>query len=444
MPSKEPFKDIECEHLIDSQVKQGKLPVYDKSCLVASEMAGFHVPAISQNCKACLACDNPKSDNMAVKALIAHRKHEIKKYNRHPEGGQRREKTTEQMIGSGPGTELSNLLPKYLNHKGCGCKDYARKMNLWGVDGCIARFDKIVDYLVKKGNAVPLLGWIPSAVSRPVAKRLVTMAIEKCRKAEKNNPFKWFTAVTTSPRPDCTLKVCVDSLRIAGFNPMIFAEPESTKIQYCETFVNKEKKGVWYNWLNSCEYALNHSSANVIMTVQDDSLFHPDSKTFAEKILWPAEDCGFLSLYTPKHYSLVPKFKTKQRKTGINRVYTRSLWGACALIWPREILEAVMQHKVTKSWLGAPTRSGSLKVIERRKNNPHIVANSDTAIGKIMNQMKRSMWFVDPSAVEHIAVHSTISHGGNGGRRNCSRCAKWSTPLEDQVPVDFEPVDIKI
>jgi len=230
---------------------------------------------------------------------------------------------------------------------------------------------------------------------------------------------------------------------IAGFDPIIFSEPESTKVKSCATIKNKEKMGVWYNWIQSCEYALEQTDANVIMTVQDDSLFHPDCKSFAEKILWPQEDAGFVSLYTPKHYSIVPHFKTKQRDIGVNRVYTRSLWGACALIWPREILEAVMEHDITKNWLGAPTKSRSKSVMDKRRADRTLVQNSDTAIGKIMNRMKRSMWFVDPSPVEHIAQYSAVAHGGNKGRRNCMRCANWSAPLEQQVPLNFEPVEIK-
>ncbi|MCR9201202.1 MAG: hypothetical protein NXI04_21385 [Planctomycetaceae bacterium] len=44
------------------------------------------------------------------------------------------------------------------------------------------------------------------------------------------------------------------------------------------------------------------------------------------------------------------------------------------------------------------------------------------------------MYFVDPSPVSHVAVHSTIGHGGNKGRRNCYRCADHDSPLADQVP----------
>ena len=372
----------------------------------------------------CLGCDKPKSDKGRPMGPAAKR----------------------ESLGAGPGTELSLLLPAQLERKGCGCKDYAKKMNQWGAEGCRQRFDSIVEHLVKKANALPLLGWIPSIATRTVAKRLLTVAIERADKKNvaSNSNFEWFTAVATAPRKDCTLQQCIDSLIVAGFNPTIFAEPDSTKIESSPTIVNPKRMGVWYNWLNSCEYALNNTSASVIMTVQDDSLFHPDSKTFAEKILWPAKDCGFVSLYTPKHYSVVPRFKTKERDVGVNRVYTRCLWGACALIWPREVLEAVLEHEVTKTWLGAPTKSRSQSVMDKRRANLALVQNSDTAIGKIMNRMKRSMYFVDPSPVEHISQHSVVGHGDNKGRRNCKRCAKWAEPLEDQVPINFDPVKIVI
>jgi hypothetical protein len=61
------------------------------------------------------------------------------------------------------------------------------------------------------------------------------------------------------------------------------------------------------------------------------------------------------------------------------------------------------------------------------------VQNSDTAIGKILNRMRRPMYFVDPSPVQHIATHSAIGHGGNDGRRNAIRIADHAQPLWDQV-----------
>ena len=437
MSEKDPFENIQCEHLTDSHL-----------CNIATQKAGFDVGANPTSCEHCLRAKNPQdADNGPICGLIKWRQHEKNSGTTIGDGKLRRRHGAGKksaLAAHGPGTELSKLLPQQLERNGCACKAYANKMNRWGVKECKRRFDEIVDYLVHKGNINPLLGWIPSFATRPVAKKLLTIAINRAEKTTTPSKFTWFSAITTSPRPDCTLQKCVDSMIIAGFDPVIFAEPGSTRVPSCTTVHNDKKKGVWYNWLQSCEYALEHSDANVIMTVQDDSLFHPDSKTFAEKILWPQEDCGFVSLYTPKHYSIVPHFKTKERDVGVNRVYTRSLWGACALVWPREVLQAVIEHKTTKTWLGAPTKSRSKSVMDKRRADPTLVQNSDTALGKIMNQMKRSMFFVDPSPVEHIAEYSVIGHGDNKGRRNCMRCAKWSAPLEDQVPINFEPIDIVI
>ena len=343
-----------------------------------------------------------------------------------------------EMLGPGPGTELHKIIPKFLESDGCGCRDMAKKMNFWGPEKCDIQRDHIVDYLVKKGKEVKLFGWVPKKMIREVSNRMLTLAIDRAKNKQTEN---WFVAVTTAPRQVSTINTCLESLVVAGFNPYIFAEPETNGIDldvYGERLIqNKEKKGVWYNWINSARYAIENSDAEIIMTVQDDSMFHPDSKTFTESMLWPAKDVGFVSLYTPKHYSFRPKNKTELKAPGVNRVYTRSLWGACALVWPRKVLEEVLQHKIIYTWLGVPTRTRSIwkRKKEERRNDPSLVQNSDTAIGKIMNSMKRSMYFVDPSPVNHFATHSTTGHGGNLGRRNCHRCAEFSVPLDRQVPL---------
>jgi hypothetical protein len=166
------------------------------------------------------------------------------------------------------------------------------------------------------------------------------------------------------------------------------------------------------------------------MTVQDDSLFHPDCKLFVDALKWPP-NCGFVSLYTPKHYSI--RKSGQFRRKGVNRIVTKSLWGACALLWEREVLAQVLDTPTCKYWLGAKPKSGAKSVIEHRKHNPHLIANSDTAIGKAVNRLGLWMYFVDPSPVHHISRYSTISHGDNSGRRNCCRCADFEKPLFPQV-----------
>lgn len=231
-------------------------------------------------------------------------------------------------------------------------------------------------------------------------------------------------AVTTAPRQECTLVYCLASIESCGWAPIVFAEPGSTETDY-QTNWNKNKLGIWHNWLNASRWCLENTSSEYIMTVQDDSLFHPESKLLVDRMYWPS-DAGFVSLYTPKHYSV-------KRPVGINKIRTKSLWGACALLWSRSSLSAVVDTPTARNWLGAPPKSKSKSVIESRRNNPSMIANSDTAIGKAMNRLELGMYFIDPSPVHHIARFSTISHGDNTGRRNCGRCSDFDKPLWEQV-----------
>ena len=331
----------------------------------------------------------------------------------------------------GPGTELEKLIPKFFADGGCECKSYARKMDRWGVDGCEERFDEIVSHLVKQAAKVRIVNLF-GPVNRMVAQRWVTRAIDNSRPA---NPVidsgDWFVAITTSPRKDCTLLRCIDSVRRAGWEPTVFADPGSTECN-ADTIRNADRLGVWHNWLASARYALEHSTASTILTVQDDSIFHPDSRAFAESILWPADDAAFVSLYTPRHYTYLKNGRVNP--AGVNRIRTRSLWGACALAWRREVLAQVVDSRAAKAWRGAGPRKGDMAAWFAAKDaDPSKIANSDTAIGKAVNQLGLSMWFIDPSPVHHVARYSTLGHGGNGGNRNCGRCSDHSRPLAEQV-----------
>lgn len=410
------MKKIKCEKLIDG------------NCAIASKIAGFDIEAKENNCRLCLLCKDAKKPNEFNRGLINFAN--LKKKDEQLV-------SPDNLIGRGVGTELKKLIPEVLNSSGCGCRAYALKMNRWGIEGCEQRFDEIIDYLVHKSNSKGLLSWVPDGATRIASSKFLKIAIQKAKAEIDKSKYKWFTAVTTSPRIDCTLQRSVDSMVACGFDPVIFAEPNSTILSNRLTIQNQKRLGVWHNWLNSCIYAIHNTDAEIIMTVQDDSLFHPDCKSFTELLLWPDEDCGFLSLYTPKHYTINRNTK-ENRPVGVNRIYTKSLWGACSLVWHRDVLKSVIESEIAQNWCGAKPRSGKQSVYEKRRRNPEIIANSDTAIGKIMNSLNKKMFFVDPSPVKHIAEHSTISHGGNRGRRNCHRCADWNISLMDQVPITFE------
>lgn len=422
-------KDNACEY------RQGVTGDQDpiKHCQIASNISGSVCKVSDSLCNSCLSMTSPKTElSPIVQLMVDSAKKE----------GQIISETEEsdELIGHGPGTQLKKMIPEFLESPSCSCRDFAKKMNIWGPDLCEERRERIVDRLVKESKKRPMFGWVPSSMTRMVADRMLTSAINRARLDIDSVAKDWFVAVTTAPRPEPTVRTCLDSLTIAGFRPHVFAEPGSEPLgnAYSDRMiVNQERLGVWRNWVNSVRYALENSDSEIIMTVQDDCIFHPDSRTFTESFLWPSTDVGFVSLYTPRKYTIRPRYKTSKRAKGINKVVTKSLWGACALVFPRKVAEEMMQHKLIETWAGASIRTKSAwpKKRAERLANPWMIQNSDTAIGKIMNSMKKSMHFVDPSPVNHFATTSACGHGGNGGNRNCLRCAKFSQPLADQVPL---------
>lgn len=237
---------------------------------------------------------------------------------------------------------------------------------------------------------------------------------------------KWSVVVTTAPRGRPTLAQCIASIRLNGWEPVVFAEPGSPDTD-CLTFTNESRLGVWHNWLKACRWALENTEAEFILTVQDDSVFHHECREFVESLEFP-EKAGFVSLYTPKHYG--------NGEGGLKRVRTRSMWGACALVWKRDTLQRVINHDIARNWKGVPPRGKTAKaVMRRRAQNPHLIQNSDTAIGRICNALRLDMYFIDPSPVRHVATTSSINHGGNAGKRNCGHCADHGKPLRKQVKV---------
>lgn len=257
---------------------------------------------------------------------------------------------------------------------------------------------------------------------------------------------RWSVAITTSPRKDCTLQQCIESIRRCGWEPVVFAEPGSTKTD-CVTFWNETRKGVWHNWRAAAEWCLAQET-EFVMTVQDDSIFHPETREFANKILWPpVGSVGYVSFYTPQHYQQWTD--GRQRPFGVYSVNTNSVWGAMALAFPPKVLRELLNHPRALGWLGAKItwRPGESKadfqarweaVQETRRREPWLIQNSDTAIGIILRKfLKKKLVYVSPSPVDHCSKYSSIGHGGNSGNRNAFYIADPTKPLYPQV---FEPL----
>ena len=237
------------------------------------------------------------------------------------------------------------------------------------------------------------------------------------------SPIKWGVVVTTAPRSKPKLQITIDSLREAGWNdPIVFSEPHSY-VSDAQTIHNSKKLGVWHNWIQAANYAMN-LDVDVIMTVQDDIWVHPESKLFAESALWPAEDCGYLSLYTPHHYSII---RGKKKPWGIYPVFTRSVWGAMCLVWEPKVLKEVIATNRARSWVGVKSKLGD-KEFYRRQENPELIRNLDTALGYIITRdLNRKTYYCNPSCVQHISEDSSI-----GGRpATGKRCARFLAGVDE-------------
>lgn len=411
-------------------------------CEVASQIAGVEVRTTESACKQCIKHAKPRQPNDVTAGLAVKHDRALLPSVQH---------LLSIPVEQGPGTELKRLISWFWSPKRkCStCSDRVRKMNKWGTKKCRQRKHLIVAWLRQSAEKEGL------PFSAFVAGSLIDLAITTADRKQAKQAIaasgkpadpRWAVAVTTAPRKDCTLERCLASITNCGWTPTVFAEPGSTQTQV-KTVWNEHRRGVWGNFLHSAKWCIENTEATWIMTVQDDSLFHPDSKVFIEQCMWPSPNTGFISLYTPKHYTI--RKDGTVRNPGINRIATKSLWGACALVWPREVLEQVVSHRIATEWAGASPRRTTIEngkkrrrrkeeimaIYNKRRLSPETIANSDTAIGKILNALGKEMYFVDPSPVQHIAEHSTIGHGGNRGRRNAWRIADYDLDLFSQVPI---------
>jgi len=168
------WEDIDCHHLQDF----GE----DKICKLASDLAG--VPAKIPNPYRCEICKWHKDaktvtcktvQNLALKAG--------------EEAGEGLLRSISDKIGEGVGTELHKMIPRFLERPGCSCKNWAKKMNIWGVDGCVNNKQLIINHLVSESNRRVLFSWVPSSATKVVATRLVESAINTVREREENIKF---------------------------------------------------------------------------------------------------------------------------------------------------------------------------------------------------------------------------------------------------------------
>lgn len=261
--------------------------------------------------------------------------------------------------------------------------------------------------------------------------------------------YKWAVGVTTAPRPEhYTLKRCIKSIQENGWEPIIFAEPESRLESFsCPIIQRPYRYGLWHNWLSMIRELLElHPDADVFLTVQDDSLFHPQARWIADNYF--DIDIGVFSLYTSWYYGglanvyhydnlkdkdvefewTIREYKDKEHHTvvdrnkpnGIHKTDFVSLWGACALMFSRKVIKQMLESPIIKRWTGIPREMDKDKWLQAIKEEPWRIKNSDTVIGDFMKANNIDFYIPMPSLVEHIALQSSadIHHGGRHNGRH--------------------------
>lgn len=83
------------------------------------------------------------------------------------------------------GTELAKLIPEWAvkTREGCGCSDWTKKMDRWGLEGCERRRKSIVAHLVSQSDLlIPILSAMPQALRMAGAKRLLNKAMRNAKR----------------------------------------------------------------------------------------------------------------------------------------------------------------------------------------------------------------------------------------------------------------------
>jgi len=93
--------------------------------------------------------------------------------------------TTRLRFLNKPGSALESLIPEWVVQfkDRCGCKDYSKKMDKWGTEGCEARRDEIIEHLMQQSDKlIPIFRGLPDSFRKASAKKLLAKAIAMSQK----------------------------------------------------------------------------------------------------------------------------------------------------------------------------------------------------------------------------------------------------------------------
>jgi len=207
---------------------------------------------------------------------------------------------------------------------------------------------------------------------------------------------RWAVGITTAPRRQPTLALCLDSMMRAGWDeataPRLFVDSAVTiPERYSDlplTF-RESRIGAWPNYyLALMELLMRDPEADAFLLVQDDAIFYDrqNLRAHLEQVLWPADPVGLVSLYCSKAYT--------QRKPGWHKKKGRWAWGALAFVFPRELAKRFVCDPIVLDHRWSGPKSGLVII--------------DFVIGAWAARHNVAIYYPCPSLVQHIGDTSTL------------------------------------
>ncbi len=161
--------------------------------------------------------------------------------------------------------------------------------------------------------------------------------------------------------------------------------------------------GAWPSYyLAVAELLMRDPDADAFLLVQDDAVFAAgfDVRTYLERILWPGNRPGIVSLLCPQPYT--------QSQPGWHPFIDDWVCGAQAFAFSREAAQSFLADSAVVSHRF------------ERERNP--LADIDWCVGQWASRHKRPIYYPTPSLVQHIGQISSL---WQGRRAWGSRRASW-------------------
>lgn len=228
----------------------------------------------------------------------------------------------------------------------------------------------------------------------------------------------------------------MNAIEAAGWNATVFAEPGIPvsvgdqwpaifRPQTCVTHPDMVPSGTGkfgnvQNWVQTAADLLEmQEDADAFATVEDDAVVCNGAKAFIEKLLWPSDRCGAITLYAANIVDVRKSYPQMflHRRHGI--------MGTLFMVWRPECLRQIV-------WGGGVT--DHMRTVKCHPSDARAV---DSWLGNELNRIGWEMWTVTPSLVNHWhpfgrSAYSSLGHGPAAGKRQAYRYVGDNANL-DQV-----------